>query len=100
MNKKTLAKYKVRFWEKIALPITTIVFVLLGTPLAITPPRVRHNRGFLFTIGIIFFYYVIRAFSLSLGYNYTIPAILAANLPNVILGIIGFLLYKKKTEKI
>ena len=100
LTKKALAKYKVRFWEKIALPITTIVFVLLGTPLAITPPRVRHNRGFLFTIGIIFFYYVIRAFSLSLGYNYTIPAILAANLPNVILGIIGFLLYKKKTEKI
>lgn len=100
LTPKALAKYKVRFWEKIALPITTVVFVLLGTPLAITPPRVRHNRGFLFTIGIIFFYYVIRAFSLSLGYDYKLPALLAANLPNVILGIIGYLLYKQKTEKI
>ena len=100
LKKKALAKYQVRFWEKIALPITTIVFVLLGTPLAITPPRVRHNRGFLFTIGIIFFYYVIRAFSISLGYNYTIPAFLAANLPNIILGVIGFCLYKNKTENI
>ena len=97
---KALSQYKVRFWEKLALPITTVVFVLLGTPLAITPPRVRHNRGFLFTIGIIFFYYVIRAFSLSLGYDYKIPAILAANLSNIILGIIGFILYKQKTEKI
>lgn len=100
LSPKALAKYKVRFWEKIALPITTIVFVLLGTPLAITPPRVRHNRGFLFTIGIIFFYYVIRAFSLSLGYDYKLPALLAANLPNIILGILGYLLYKQKTEKI
>ena len=100
LKKKALAKYQVRFWEKIALPITTVVFVLLGTPLAITPPRVRHNRGFLFTIGIIFFYYVIRAFSLSLGYNYTIPAFLAANLPNIILGIIGYCLYRKKVTKI
>ena len=95
-----LAKYKVRFWEKLALPVTTVVFVLLGVPLAITPPRVRHNRGFLFCIGIIFCYYIIRAFSMSLGYNLTISAFLAANLPNIILGIIGFLLFKHKSENI
>lgn len=100
LDKDTLAKYEVRFWEKIALPITTVVFVILGIPLAITPPRVRHNRGFLFTIGIIFFYYVIRAFSMSLGYNHTLPAVIAANLPNIILGIIGFILYKNKCEKV
>lgn len=100
LSAKTLSKYKVRFWEKIALPITTFVFVLLGVPLAITPPRVRHNRGFLFSIAIIFFYYVIRAFSLSVGYNNTIPAVLAANLPNIILGILGYILYKQKSEKI
>lgn len=97
---KILAKYQVRFWEKLALPITTIVFVLLGIPLAITPPRVRHNRGFIFTIGIIFCYYIIRAFSFSLGYSYVIPALLAANLPNIILGIVGFMMYKKKATKI
>lgn len=100
LKDKVLAKYKVSFWDKIALPITTFIFVLLGVPLAITPPRVRHNRGFLFTIGIIFFYYVIRAFSMSLGYNSTIPAFLAANMANIILGIIGYLYYKKKSENI
>ena len=100
VSKDVLAKYKVRFWEKLALPITTIVFVLLGVPLAITPPRVRHNRGFLFTIAIIFCYYIIRAFSMSLGYNYTLPAFFAANMPNIILGIIGFMLYKHKCENI
>ena len=100
MNIQTLAKYQVRFWEKIALPITTIVFVLLGIPLAITPPRVRHNRGFLFSIGIIFFYYVVRAFSMSLGYNYTITPFLAANLPNIVLGAAGYYMYKRKSENI
>ncbi len=95
-----LARYQVRFWEKIALPITTVVFVILGIPLAITPPRVRHNRGFLFSIGVIFCYYIIRAFSMSLGYNYTIPAFYAANLPNIILGFIGYFMYKRKSENI
>lgn len=45
--------YTIELFDKIALPITTIVFVLLGVPLAITPPRVRYNRGFLFSILII-----------------------------------------------
>ncbi len=100
LSPKTRAKYKVCFWEKLALPVTTILFVLIGIPLAITPPRVRHNRGLLFSIGIIFFYYIIRAFSLALGYNYTLSAFIAANLPNLIIGIIGYYLYKAKTEKI
>ena len=32
-------------------------FLKIGVPLAITPPRVRYNRGFLFSILIIFAYY-------------------------------------------
>lgn len=100
LSAETVVKYKIAFWDKLALPITTVIFVLLGVPLAITPPRVRHNRGFLFTIAIIFCYYIIRAFSVSLGYNQTIPPCLAANMPNVILGVIGYILYKNKCEKI
>jgi lipopolysaccharide export system permease protein len=100
IDKDTKIKYQVRFWEKLALPITTVVFVLLGIPLALTPPRVRHNRGLLFSIAIIFCYYIIRAFSISLGYNSNLIPFLAANLPNVILGVIGYLFYKRKSEKI
>lgn len=98
-KKRILNRYKVKFWEKLALPITTFLFVLVGFPLAITPPRVRHNRGFLFSIGIIFFYYVIRALSMSLGYNAVISPFLAANMSNIILGISGYFMYKNKAEK-
>ena len=100
MGKEVLTKYQVCFWDKLALPITTVVFVILGIPLAITPPRVRHNRGFLFTIGVIFCYYIIRAFSVSIGYNGTISPFLAANMPNVILGIAGLMLFVKKANNV
>ena len=100
LSEKTLAKYQVKFWEKIALPITTFIFVLIGIPLAITPPRVRHNRGFLFCIGVIFLYYIIRAFSMSLGFNHVIPPFFAANIPNVIIAIAGILLYHRKATKV
>lgn len=83
-------------FDKIALPLTTIVLVLIGVPLAITPPRVRYNRGFLFSIFIIFAYYLIRALSLSFGQAGTLHPFLAAFLPNIILTIIGAGLYYRK----
>lgn len=90
----------VELFDKIALPITTIVFVLLGVPLAITPPRVRYNRGFLFSILIIFAYYLIRALSISFGDAGTIAPALAAWAPNIILSILGVFLYYKKVYTI
>ncbi len=86
--------------DKIALPITTIVFVLIGVPLAITPPRVRYNRGFLFSILIIFFYYLIRALSISFGETGVLIPFIAAWFPNIILTICGAFLYYRKVYTI
>lgn len=90
----------ISLWDKTAFPLTSVVLVLLGVPLAITPPRVRYNRGFLFSILIIFFYYLIRAFSISFGESGVIAPILAVWLPNIIISSIGFYLYYKRAYKI
>lgn len=92
--------YTIELFDKIALPLTTIVFVLLGVPLAITPPRVRYNRGFLFSILIIFAYYVVRALSISFGEAGSLAPFFAAWLPNIVLTIWGTLLYYKKVYTI
>lgn len=91
---------KISLYDKIALPLTTIVFVLIGVPLAITPPRVRYNRGFLFSILIIFAYYLIRALSISMGETESLPPALAAFAPNIILTIAGCWLYYRKVYTI
>jgi len=93
VNKNEL---KISLYDKIALPLTTIVLVLIGVPLAITPPRVRYNRGFLFSILIIFAYYLIRALSISFGEAGALAPIFAAFMPNIILSIIGVGLYYRK----
>ena len=100
LNKKEAARIKIQLHDKIALPITTFVFVLVGVPLAITPPRVRYNRGFLFCILIIFIYYLIRALSISFGESQTIPSIFAAWLPNIIITLWGSIMYYKKAYTI
>lgn len=83
-------------FDKLALPLMTMVLVLIGIPLAITPPRVRYNRGFLFSILIIFAYYLVRALSLSFGEAGSLHPFLAAFLPNIVLTIAGTYLYYRK----
>lgn len=97
---KTIKMLKLKYWDKLALPFTTVVLVLLGVPLAITPPRVRYNRGFLFSILIIFFYYLIRALSVSFGESEVLSPFLATWMPNIILGIFGSMLFYKKAFRI
>ncbi len=91
---------KISLFDKIALPLTTIVLVLIGVPLAITPPRVRYNRGFLFSILIIFAYYLIRALSISFGEAGSLTPVLAAFMPNIILAVAGVALYYRKVYTI
>lgn len=90
----------IELYDKLALPITTIALVLIGVPLAITPPRVRYNRGFLFSILIIFAYYLIRALSISFGEAGSLAPFLAAWMPNIVLTVLGTLMYYKKVYTI
>src|SRR5574344_530150 len=92
--------FKIEIHNKFAFPFTTVVLVLLGVPLAITPPRVRYNRGFLFSILIIFLYYLLRALSLSFGETMAISPFMAAWIPNIILFILGSALYYRKVYTI
>lgn len=92
--------FTVQLFDKLALPLATVVFVLIGVPLAITPPRVRYNRGFLFSILIIFAFYVLRAFAISLGTAGKINPIFAAWLPDLVLAAWGSWLYYKKVYTI
>jgi lipopolysaccharide export system permease protein len=97
---KLETKYRVELHDKIALPLTTLALALVGIPLAITPPRVRYNRGFLFSIIVIFVFYLIRAFSINLGETRALPPFLAAWLPVIAIFIIGAILYYRKAYKI
>lgn len=97
---KLKIKYQVDLYDKLALPVTTIALTIVGIPLAITPPRVRYNRGFLFSVIIIFVYYLIRAFSLNLGETKAISPFMAAWLPVIAIFLIGSFLYYKKAYTI
>lgn len=90
----------IKLHEKIAIPLTAVFVAFIGIPLAITRPRAKMNRGMLFSILIIFCYYLLRAFSVSLGEAEIINPILSAWLPNIVIGIAGAVLFYRKAYRI
>jgi len=76
---------------KLAEPLTALIFVLISVPLSLSGKESR-TLNLIFTIVIIFLYYVILSFSRSFGKNYIFPPFIAAWLPNLIFFILGVLL--------
>ena len=100
-NERERNSYRIMFHQRFSLPITTVIFALIGIPLAITPPRVRYNRGFLLSIGIILIFYLLRAFiTYPLGESGILPPVIAVWIPNILIGTIGFFAYKRIAYKI
>jgi len=95
-GEKDLSILKIRLYEKLSLPATCFLISIIGIPLAISPPRARFNRGLLFSILIIFCYYILRAVSTAMGEAHIIEPLLSAWMPNLIVFIAGCLLFYRK----
>ena len=79
---------------KLAIPLSSIIFVVLGAPLSINFGRGR-GLAVVFSIVLIFGYYVILSLSRSLGRNDILLPFIAAWLPNAVFLGIGLLLILK-----
>jgi lipopolysaccharide export system permease protein len=89
------SEYEVELQERIAIPVASLVFALIGTPLGLQPNRSSSSIGLGISIIIIFIYYAIMAVTTAFGQGGAIPAVLAAWLPNVLGILVGFLLVRK-----
>jgi len=96
LGQKTSPANYVTLWNKLMEPLSALPLVLIAIPLAIISPRKLNNFGFLFSIGIWFFYYVLCGFLNEAGNTGKIPPLLATTLPIlIILAIAGTLFYRK-----
>ena len=95
-----IVEFEILLNDKLALPFTAVVFALIAIPLAITGPRARFNRGLIFSIGVLFLFYILRAVASSFGQSDWIAPVLAAWLPNIVLLVLGYYMYYKKAYKI
>jgi lipopolysaccharide export system permease protein len=92
-------EYIVNLYGKIAFPFVILIMVLIAVPFAL---RSERSGGVMQSIGLGIFigfsYWIVHAFSMSLGKSEILPAFLAAWAANILFGAIAaFLFYRVNT---
>ncbi|MBU0502471.1 MAG: LptF/LptG family permease [bacterium] len=88
--------FKIQLNMKTALPFASLVFVLLGAPLGIARRRTSSSLGLGLSILVIFFYYIVTFITIAIGELRIIAPGLAAWLPNIVTGGVGWYILSKK----
>ena len=92
-------EYIVNLYGKIAFPFVILIMVLIAVPFSL---RAERSGGVMQSIGLGIFigfsYWIVHAFSMSLGKSEILPAFLAAWAANILFGAIAaFLFYRVNT---
>lgn len=87
------------FYLKFSVPLTCLIFAMIGIPLAVPMPRTGRAWGIVVTIGIIFTFFVVASVLRSFGYGGLLPPLIAATLGHIAFGVLGFLLIIRENKK-
>ena len=77
------------FQMKFSIPITTIVFALIGIPLSLPSPRGGRTWGFVLSVVIVFSFYVFASVFRSFGRGGIVSPYIAAWFPPISIAILG-----------
>jgi LPS export ABC transporter permease LptG/LPS export ABC transporter permease LptF len=90
---KALARwYEVEFHRRLALPTSCLVLALVGIPLGLSSRKGGKATGFVLTIVLVFTYYLISLFGISLGRSGKMDPALAVWMGNIVFFVAGVLL--------
>jgi lipopolysaccharide export system permease protein len=79
-----VTELRVQLYQKIALPLASLVFALIGTPLGLRPHRSSSAMGLGLSIVIIFGYWVLMHYMTILGNNGAVTPAAAAFIPTMV----------------
>ncbi|MGB9587066.1 MAG: LptF/LptG family permease [Armatimonadota bacterium] len=77
-------EFRVRLYQKISIPLTCLVFALIGTPLGLRPHRSSSAMGLGLAIVIILAYWLLMDYMSVLGSNGTIEPAAASFIPTLV----------------
>lgn len=90
----------VEIHKRFAIPAACLVFGLYGIPLGFRSRRSGRSSGFLISVGIFLFYYVLLGNGEEAAADGRLPPWLAMWAPNIILCVLGtFLLWRRNRDK-
>lgn len=86
---------EVEYHRKFAIPFACVVFGLLALPLGIQPGRAVKSRGFALAVAVIFVYYILLSVGQALAEQGRVPPMLGLWLPNLVLGALGVIAFRR-----
>jgi lipopolysaccharide export system permease protein len=92
---QTVRQLTVELYNKLTVPLASLIFALVGAPLGIRPQRSGPAVGFALSVAIIFVYWVLSRYLIILGRS-AIPPLLASCLPNLIGLVLAFWLIARR----
>jgi lipopolysaccharide export system permease protein len=85
--------------KKMTIPLSCIIFGILGIPLGIGQVRSGKSRGFTTGLFVITIYYVLQLSGEALGETGNVAPALGAWAPNIILGVVGIYMLLMATRE-
>jgi lipopolysaccharide export system permease protein len=98
LNKRSLAgealrELAIELHKKLTIPLSCLVFALIGIPLAIRAHRSVRSRGFTIGLGLVLIYYLFRLSGEALVETGRLPAALGTWTPNAVFAVAGLILF-------
>ncbi len=97
-NPKMLNSLKTDLYFKSALPLVSIIIMLIGIPFALTTSRGGAMAGIGISITVGLLYYGSIYFVLAMGKGGLLPPIVAAHLSNILFFILALILLKRSAQ--
>lgn len=92
------SKLETELYQRITVPMASLIFALVGVPLGLQPTRNASSMGFAMSVIIIFLYYAVMTLANALGRGNVLPPAYAVWIPNIIGLIAGIILIKRASQ--
>jgi len=91
----TTNNFAVELHQRLSIPMASLVFAMIGTPLGLQPHRSSSSIGLGLSIIIILIYYAVMTVCTALGQGGTLPPVVAAWIPNILGIIVGAIFVRR-----
>ena len=92
------SKLETELYQRITVPMASLIFALIGVPLGLQPTRNSSSAGFAMSVIIIFFYYALMTMANAIGRSGALSPMLAVWIPNIVGLIAGVFLIRKASR--
>ena len=94
-----LRELAIEIQKKLSIPVSTLVFCILGIPLGIRKHRTAKFWGFSIGLAVVLAYYLIRLGGEALAETGRLTPFIGTWTPNILLGIAGIYLFYRAAEE-